>query len=327
MNDFMLAAYPRLHFGLVDLSGATARAYGGAGVSFNGPCVRVHGSNLPRLELDMGDLAQDVEIKILEAVSRVQALGLQANGSVTIVTRPPSHIGLGCSTAATLAVLQTLALLNCWKLSQTEIITLSGRGRTSGIGCNAFFTGGLVVDLGQPLRSRSGHYAPSMTPGERLPSLYLGTWPMPSDWVLTLLFSDRKPTLDPNDEVSFFLQNSPTDARDSLVQLGYLFHGIIPAILEHNIDQLAASMRGFQSCGFKEREIASQPANVRDALTALWERGLAAGLSSLGPTVFVVHESDGVAVDVVRSLTGDSMIPSYTFRNLGYEIRQRGEAE
>jgi beta-ribofuranosylaminobenzene 5'-phosphate synthase len=229
----------------------------------------------------------------------------------------PSHVGLGSTTTTTMAALQSIALVNSWPQKSIDLVELSGRGRTSGVGAHTFFTGGLVVDVGQP-----GHpvrnYLPSLQPEERAPSLVLGRWDMPNDWVVHLFFTSENPSVAPAEESAFFASAAPTDEAHTLYQIACLYHGVLPAILERDLEVLAESLKEFQTRGFKACEIAAQNEHVRNALSILWDSGIAAGLSSFGPTVFAIEER---GKSRVRDLFSNqiSILGPFGFRNDGYE--------
>jgi predicted sugar kinase len=77
-------------------------------------------------------------------------------------------------------------------------------------------------------------------------------------------------------------------------------------------------LRDFQSVGFKAREVAAQPEIVRVTLETLWNEGFAAGLSSLGPAVFVVSENETPEIGPLLD-SGMDMWGPYSFRNEGHD--------
>jgi beta-ribofuranosylaminobenzene 5'-phosphate synthase len=312
-----LRAYPRLHFGLVDLSGATRRAYGGVGVSFDGPSIMVESDASPRLDLELEKLDAEARKSVVAALTRCRMLGLSLTGQYRIAQQIPSHVGLGSTTATTLAMLQSIATINLWSLTAADLIALSGRGRTSAIGSNTFFEGGIVADAGQSVHPIDA-YVPSMLSQGRPASLRLGRWSMPKEWTVYLLFATEAPSVSPDREGAFFASASPTKRIDTFIQLSSVYHGILPAILERDLESFANSLREFQSRGFKAREIAVQPAHVRRTLRRVWDEGFAAGLSSFGPTVFIV--STGTTAGLQQLVPKDSDISGpFAFRDRGFD--------
>jgi len=323
MNTFFsLRAFARLHFGLADLSGATSRSYGGLGVAIDGLCAEVWARGAGDFHVEFGSADREVCTKTSAALDRARQRGLGFAGRFSVVRPLPGHVGVGSTTATTMAILQAIAIGNRWSLRSDQLIELSGRGRTSAVGCNTFFEGGLVADAGQP-----GHpaadYLPSLQPRGRPPSLRLGRWRMPQQWSVTLIMCTNAPSVATHDEADFFAVATPTDSHETLEQLGCVYHGIIPAVIEEDIVSFADSLRRYQSVGFKAREIGAQPVVVRNTLSGLWTAGFAAGLSSLGPALFVVTER---AVPLDEFLPpGAAVLGPFRFRNSGYEVLEPGD--
>jgi beta-ribofuranosylaminobenzene 5'-phosphate synthase len=311
-----LRAYPRLHFGLVDLSGATQRSYGGIGAAFEGPSTRIDAVDSSHLDVNLEDLDQETRASVSRALSNITDRRLKVTGVFAVAERMPSHVGLGSTTATTLALLKSMDLINDWGLGSTALIDMSSRGRTSGVGSHTFFDGGLIADVGQRAHP-TGVYRPSLAPNDRSPSLKLGRWLMPSQWRVHLLFSATRPSVPPEQEAEFFSLVTPTEHSETLTQLAALYHGIVPAALEEDLIRFAGALREFQSVGFKAREIAAQPEIVRATLEVLWSEGLAAGLSSLGPTVFVISEDAGPRLAALLGGNVEVQGP-YALRNEGY---------
>jgi beta-ribofuranosylaminobenzene 5'-phosphate synthase len=314
---FTLHAYPRLHFGLTDLSGATPRAYGGLGVALNALPVKVEAARSLSFELNLETIDADARKSITQALSRASKSTLPLSGKFVITDHISNHVGLGSTTATTMAVLQSIAITNSWPLKPHELVELSGRGRTSAVGSRTFFGGGLVVDAGQPAHPVST-YLPSLQPSGRLPSTVLGRWDMPDEWVIHLLFNTEAPSVPPEEESSFFATAAPTSKIDTLHQLASLYHGMLPAILEEDLEAFAGSLKDFQLRGFKAREIEAQAEHVQETLRRLWDSGIAAGLSSFGPTVFTIERLEE---SKVRKIIPDETLITgpFCFRKSGFE--------
>jgi beta-ribofuranosylaminobenzene 5'-phosphate synthase len=313
-----LRAFPRLHFGLVDLSGATRRAYGGLGAAIDGPCAMVQAHRARGFQLDVNGADDQVRAKTIVALDRARGSGLALSGRFTLVQRLPSHMGLGSTTATILAILQSIAIVNRWPVTAAQLIDLSGRGRTSAVGCNTFFDGGLVADAGQPGHPTST-YLPSLQPKGRGPSLRLGRWRMSPQWVVSLIMCTNVPSVPPADEADFFAAAAPTDPLETPDQLACVYHGLIPAAIEEDLDCFASSLRHFQSRGFKAREIGAQPDVVQATLRRLWADDFAAGLSSLGPALFVISEQATVDLGPYTPLGAETLGP-FPFRNSGFDL-------
>lgn len=319
MSVVRLRALPRLHFGLTDMSGATRRSYGGVGVSFSGPSVFVEARSAENLIVNIADLNDQSGVAVGNALITAAELGLPVKGHVTVVEQIRAHVGLGSTTATTLAILRSLAELNRWGLPRTRLIDISGRARTSAVGAHTFFEGGMIADVGQRSSRRRGEYLPSHRPAGRKPSLKLGRWPMPSDWYVWLCFSTGQPSVPPENEAEFFITETPTSDTATFRQVAALYHGIVPAVVESDLVSFASALREFQQLGFKAREILAQPPFVRTTLADLWDEGATAGLSSLGPTVFVVSTTRDRS-SLPAALRGYELEGPFAFNNEGYVL-------
>ncbi|WP_369510459.1 GHMP family kinase ATP-binding protein, partial [Escherichia coli] len=92
-------------------------------------------------------------------VAAKTALALRTAFAVTITGNLATHVGMGSGTGIRLACIEALLALNEVSLPQEELVRLSERGGTSGIGIKTYFDGGLVLDLG--VRNDNAGYAPS----------------------------------------------------------------------------------------------------------------------------------------------------------------------
>lgn len=314
-----VTTYPRLHFGLIDLGGDTMRSYGGCGAVFEGPPVKVRGSMSRSLEFGLAAGTDLGELGLEALIADLSSAGLRTRGSYELMTAPESHVGLGSTTATSLALLTCMSELNGWRLGRAELIDLSGRGRTSAVGCNGFFDGGFIVDAGQPGHPDAREYRPSIDGHGRLPSLHIGSWLMPDHWRVTILNGGLAPTVLPERERELF--RVPGAAQHSLRAVASLYHGILPAILESDIAALALALARLQATGLKRIEILMQPQGVQELLGRLWRAGYAAGLSSFGPTVFVITTSEYQRARLASEFEVD-LGPTYAFRNRGAEVRE-----
>jgi beta-ribofuranosylaminobenzene 5'-phosphate synthase len=316
MSVVRLRAFPRVHFGLTDMSGATRRSYGGAGASFTGPSVLVEARSAGRLIINIDDLDDQSGTVVGNALVAASDLGLVVRGKVAVLEQIPAHVGLGSTTATTLAVLKSLSDLNGWQLPSGRLIHVSGRARTSAIGAHTFFEGGLVADVGQRRNRHGNDFLPSLQPAGRVPSVKLARWPMPEDWHIWLCFLSGPPSVPPDREAAFFAATTPTSRVETLHQIAALYHGIVPAVLESDLNGFAHALREFQQVGFKARELSAQPHSVQSTLSSLWNEGAAVGLSSLGPTVFVVTATNDRS-SLPVALSRERVEGPFAFRNDG----------
>lgn len=241
------------------------------------------------LSLDLENIPDREARKLVAALQALQGTTSRPlAGEFRLRRVLPAHVGLGTTTAMVMHLLQEVLTFNGVEISQEELAALSGRGRTSGIGVSGGT--GLVIDLGVAQPGSQVPHEPSMVNAGRPPALTLPSWPMP-DWPVALWFTDMSPTFSADQELAFYRHLTPTRVEESRVQIAAVYHGILPAALEGDYHAFAKALAELQSTGFKRLEIAAQPESVRKQLEALREDGFAAGLTSMGPTVFAFGRS------------------------------------
>jgi beta-ribofuranosylaminobenzene 5'-phosphate synthase len=316
VSDARLYAYPRIHFGLVDLGRVTPRSYGGAGAAVCAHAVTTTVSLADEFELRF-DAVKEVRQQILSAVKSAGIEGLDTRAIVTIENPLPAHVGFGSGTIAVLSTLAAVSKVREWPVLESDLVRLSGRGRTSGVGCRTFFHGGFAVDVGQREHPPDGKYRPSHDQYGRPPSTSLGSWAVPDSWRVSFVYPSLVPTIKQSIESSFFRENTPVSANDVRHQIVNLYHGLLPALIEGDLAAFGASLRGYQCRGFKQAEIRVQPPAVRRVVASAWDRGLAAGLSSFGPIVFIIHSAETHIGQLGIDLTGFSIDGPFKFQNEG----------
>lgn len=318
----MITAYPRVHLGLHDLSGVTARAYGGLGLCLEAlPTKVVARRSSQGFQVSLSRDEPGLRGKILSALSAARDSGLDGTASIEVIGCPRSHIGLGSTTSVVMASLEATNRLLSWRVGRRELIRMSGRGRTSAIGVNGFFGGACVLDVGQAGHPLRNEYKPSLNSARREPSLLLGTWPMPKDWRAWLAFTELSSSVSEAEEENFFREETPTAKMDTLEQLAIVLHEILPSIIEGNLCVLAKALQECHKRGFKAAQLRRQPLAVQHLLQKAWEMSIPAGLSSLGPTVFIVYPADR---DLPPGLLDVDLVGPVRFREEGFEVEYLG---
>jgi beta-ribofuranosylaminobenzene 5'-phosphate synthase len=101
---------------------------------------------------------------------------------------------------------------------------------------------------------------------------------------------------------------------------------VLPAILLADYSALASALAAVHRTGFKGRELGRWSPQLQMTVAALSDNGFAAGLSSVGPLIYVILPGDDpVAIDNVRGICGDlttRMITLVRGWNSGYEVRE-----
>lgn len=306
-DTYTTIGYPRIHFGLADMGAASRRMYGGSGISINAFYVRAEAKESDSFDLcTSGYISSRTRENIVKAVENAKSRGLATTCKLSVHSDIPQHVGLGSSTQVILTVLESLSGLFHWALSAYEMIELSGRGRTSLVGAATHFFGGLCVDAGQSYHE-GVTYEPSHNPGHRRPALYVGCWDFPANWKVSLFGIELSPSLDTNIEQSFMAQNAPTSKTVGLKTISALYHGILPALIETDYSAFFESLKILNTIGFEKKVLEIQPKVIARILKELWENNVAAGVSSFGPTIFVIHTDD--MMNQISSLSRKYKLP------------------
>lgn len=266
----------RLHFGLLD----TRAPFGGIGVMIDRPltCVRVSAAD----RFDAGD----VQPQRLSAIAgRLSQCYLGATDcqslprcAIGVLSKAPSHSGLGSGTQLALATATALATHFGLQLSRAELVgTLAGRGNRSAIGSLGFFEGGLISEDGMA--------------DDYLATPHWRRAEMPAQWRIVLARPqqfDRPVSGEAEGSAFASLAPAPPRTRNELVRLG---EKIITAAEAADFDSFAAALTRFnRSSGAL---FAPQQGGCYNgpAVTKLVQQMQQAGArgygqSSWGPTVF-----------------------------------------
>ena len=282
----VVSAPSRLHFGLLDMTGLGSRIYGGAGVAIRQPNTEV--------ELVKGKNKIDGAInkEQVRAISSLLArLDLPQNDCNIYVRQvPPAHQGFGSKTALLLAIAYGANRLYSLGYNRKRLIAATGRGGASGIGCWSFFFGGVIVDAGRP-RNDVSEILPSSATYPATPSLMISRHRFPKTWRIALLPAAGNRMVGDLERM-FFRKYTPIPPIDSLKAIALMHQDIIPSLLSGDLAAFSLALRLFNSIGFKRLELAGQSQAVTHCLTLLWESRIAAGMSSMGPLIYCVFDSD-----------------------------------
>jgi beta-ribofuranosylaminobenzene 5'-phosphate synthase len=291
-TSVVVQAPARIHMTLCDLGRATPRAYGGVGFAIAEPFVRIRiGRGNGRLQLPHS--VDEVTVtQITRLSTELSQAAAEAPLDVELQNWPDQHSGFGSKTALLLALIRGAAELFQLRFSIPEMQRLSGRGGTSGVGVHSFFAGGFVWDAGHPQQEVPDLLPSSSRAAEQMPIL-LRRLHFPEHWRVCLL-TPAGARLSGESEERVFRETTPLPELEALTVLAEVAHGVVPAIVQHSLPGLASALRVISSVGFKAREIAHQSPEVRSLLSDLQKSGVAAGLSSLGPTIYVVVDDADV---------------------------------
>lgn len=274
------------------------RRNGGLGFATNGPSITVAVSPSADLEITDGRAKPSaaIELKALKDHLRttLQQLKLDGGAKIEIDGDMRTHQGLGSGTAIRLACIEGLALLSGRMISRAEIVALSHRGGTSGIGVNTYFDGGFVLDSG--VQNQENEFVPSSyAQGPKKP-LSLVQLSMP-DWPMLLCIPNKCRPKTQEEELEFFRRTAPLSASSSYEAAYYATFGLASAILETDYDAFCAALNKMQNVEWKRAEREEHGVELRVVDEALRRSGAdCVALSSLGPLVMVLASPDRKSV-------------------------------
>ena len=316
-------AYPRIHMSLVDLGHATARSYGGIGFSIDGLPIEVEVTEARKTKINsLVPLDSQALQECREVVERARTAWQFGDVTVTVRAMPPQHVGLGTKTALLLATLKSISVHFEIPSRSSDLQYLSGRGGASGIGIHAFFHGGVIADgghrqTGGPLTPSSARRSPEIPP-------LVARHEFPKEWVVQLLLPSGE-RICGGREKEFFITNTPIEKQDVFSTLGFVYHTLIPSIVQADFAAFREGAIGLQSVGFKQREVVNQAAGVQTLIADLLaHESVAPGMSSLGPLVYVVTKrEDNEAREATHAICSRHSVASlgvFEGRNQGFEV-------
>lgn len=316
-----LRSYPRIHLGLLDLSGTYMRVDGGVGISVSAfpLTVTVRESAFNQIISQSADIKRLCQHVLDDMKEMLPPVPIQ----IDIVSEGTLHCGLGFATQCIFSVAQALSIFFQIDISKEKLALRLRRGGTSGIGIHAFYHGGFLVDGGHAFPGDKNTLAPtSRCLPKSIPPL-IARLPFP-DWLICIAIPKVQKTLSGLSEVAFWDSATPIRKEECHVLCHNLLMGMLPAVATNNFYDFCRSIHISTTAGMKKREIAYwQPAFTQYS-TLLIENGWQGiTLSSLGPAVIGFAEHTKAMQDTRTVLERSGLFSSVMItsaRNTGFEI-------
>ncbi|WP_191905920.1 beta-ribofuranosylaminobenzene 5'-phosphate synthase family protein [Nitrincola iocasae] len=282
-----IKASARIHSGLISMHENAYRKFGSVGFSITNPYLIVNtfrcNSGIKITDERLEKITNDKIIHLLKIIEDIYRY-YNINGGCEIIIEGDlfPHMGLGSGTALTLSTIESILILNNINYNDSDLIALSKRGRTSGVGIQTYFKGGAILDLGQ--KFNNCHWAPSSLNFATNISNLLSRIDIP-DWEVNLIFPHTKNKIHSNKERDFFNKNLPLDEYESFRSSYHLIFGLFASFLDNDKKSAINSLQSINDLKWKELEITNQPASS-DLLEYLKSKGINASMSSMGPTLY-----------------------------------------
>jgi beta-ribofuranosylaminobenzene 5'-phosphate synthase len=320
-----IVARPRIHVSLADMGFASLRAFGGIGFSIEQPLTVFQFEQCSGIEIrGLQVLDEEGRADLTQVIERMKNDQGEMHFRVILKEVPPQHVGFGTKTSLALALVAGVNAFRSTGWSVEQMQKLSGRGAASGIGIHSFFTGGAIWDVGHRANATE-HLLPSgSTTVTGIPPLGARI-PFPAAWRVMLLLPAERP-MTGGEEIKFFVENAPVPRLEALSTMAALYHGVLPAILLGDYGALVSALGEVHRLGFKARELGKWSLQLQTTVAALSKDGFAAGLSSVGPLIYVIlPDDDPLAIDNVRAICAGlttRMLTVVRGWNSGYEVRE-----
>jgi beta-ribofuranosylaminobenzene 5'-phosphate synthase len=113
----------------------------------------------------------------------------------------------------------------------------------------------------------------------------------PPAWTFDVYMPPRGRCFSGSEEESIFREAAAGGKEETLEALAVLYHGLVPALLSHDLDQFGVFMHEYQSRGLKKVEIARQHPSVSALMRRLRSVYPCVAMSSMGPAVVGIRET------------------------------------
>lgn len=315
----------RVHMTLIELGLQGYRRNGGIGFAIEAPahCLEFASADVHELRNLCGLGFTDAEVErccaILDEVKHAHRLPYSVRLATAI--GPKRHVGMGSGTAVMLACVEALFYANKVRIGQSDLIRISRRGGTSGIGIHTYFDGGFVVDMGRPFDAQAIASSDDI-PQPNHPARLLCRYAMPS-WRVGMLFPPNESlTADQERAVFASLIQTPISPAEIHETAYHSIFGAAAAVVATDFEAFCKSVNALQSTAWKRREIEAHGSAFASIMNRMRELGCeCVGLSSMGPGLyFFAADFDAISENLRQEFPGATIFDTVAV-NRGREIR------
>ena len=290
MNKILsIRTFPRIHVTLIGMNNDGYRINGGIGFSINSPATNFCFTLSNKFMINDNRKSKLTEKELARLQNTLQNVKeykkITKEFSCTIESEALPHFGFGSSTSIYLSCIEAFFLLNNVPYEREEIVTLSKRGGTSGIGINTYFDGGFIFDVG--IKNENDELKPSSVAdrkGKKPLVVYKGKLP---DWQLGICILNNLRNKSGQEEIDFFDKNCPVEKKYIGDILYESIYGVTSAVIEHDYIAFCNSINAIQQTQWKylERSLYGEELIILEKKIKLLGADCV-GMSSLGPLLF-----------------------------------------
>lgn len=305
-----IRVFPRIHVTLIGMNREGYRINGGIGFSMASPTLNLRFE--PTEEISIIDMrsrgfSKNELTRLDNHLNKVMKDEQFAEGFHCVIedSQMHSHFGFGTSTMVYLSCVEALLIINKREYTNDDVVNLSGRGGTSGIGINTYFNGGFVFDTGVT-NNAVRDLAPSscFKGGDYRKPLIFKNISLPG-WEMGICIPPIQNKTEDEEKV-FFDKNCPIEQEAVENILYESVYGISSSLLENDFNTFCKSVDSIQETKWKslERDLYGTDLKVVESL--IRKAGAkCVGMSSLGPLLYFFGEDVDSIIDRVNAdLTG-----------------------
>jgi beta-ribofuranosylaminobenzene 5'-phosphate synthase len=216
-----------------------------------------------------------------------------------------SHMGLGSKTQMALAIASSITKILELEV-EIDIKTLTqmvGRGGTSGVGYRSFENGGFILDCGHQFGKdkEKQSFLPSSASNAK-PARTILRYDFPENWYVLVVILNVPAGASNVEEVNIFQKHCPIPIEEVQQVSHHILMQLLPGIIEKDLTTFGSAINSICKIGFKKIEISLQHDKVKELIQYLEQKSKGAGMSSFGPTVFSIFESEEEAQKVLEQI-------------------------
>ena len=317
-----IKAFPRIHITLIGMNREGYRINGGIGFSMASPTLNMRfepDGEICVLDKRSQGFSKNELTRLGNHLNKVMKDEHLAEGFHCVIEdcQIHSHFGFGTSTMVYLSCVEALLIINKREYSKDDVVNLSGRGGTSGIGINTYFKGGFVFDTGVT-NNAVRDLAPSSCykGGEYRKPLIFKNISLPG-WEMGICIPPILNKTEDEEKV-FFDKNCPI-GQEAVENILYeSVYGISSSLLESDFNTFCKSVDSIQETKWKslERDLYGDELKMIESI--IKKAGAkCVGMSSLGPLLYFFGEDiDSIVNRVNADLAGGKCFKT-SFNNSG----------
>jgi beta-RFAP synthase len=279
--------------GFLDLNGEIGRRFGSIGIAIDRPSTR-----LTITKSEENSVTGEENRRALKLLRRFTDDGKSGTYTIDIGEAIPAHAGLGSGTQLVLAIGASIACLEGRDLSAADLASLGERGARSGIGLEAFASGGFIIDGGKGKTDRP-------------PPLTLRT-DFPENWRIMLILDPNFSGVSGEAEITAFAGLPPFPETQAAHICHLVLMKLIPGLKEEDIEAFGSAITEIQEIvgshfaskqggsPWTSKAVGELASRMRD------EGATGVGQSSWGPTGFAFVSSPKAAERLYHSLNEDA---------------------